>query len=170
MPEVELALTKYDGSPHRAVHNRLLGTDEFGTWLGTRRGTEVRFSYGRRRTSLTTTDAVRLIPHDAWWMAMFLQAPDPTEVYCDIITPAVRTPTRITVIDLDLDVVRHRPDGRVDIEDEPEFAENSLRYAYPADVITSATTAAARLQDALSKRDEPFGSRSHRWMATLAGL
>ena len=78
---MELVLRKYDGRPHRRVTGRLLGTDEFGTWIGTPRGTVVRYSYGWRRFERTREDSVRLLPHDSWWMAMFLTEPSRTEGY-----------------------------------------------------------------------------------------
>lgn len=164
MPELELLLTKYDGSRHRWLTANLLGTDEFGTWLGTPAGTVVNYAYGPRSSRRTATDAVRLIPHGTWWMALFLSHPDPTEIYCDVITPAVRSPAGFTVIDLDLDVIRHRPDGRVKVDDEPEFAENALRYAYPTDVVSAAAETAAELQKALIESRPPFNGHHTTWL------
>ncbi|GAA1626269.1 DUF402 domain-containing protein [Actinoplanes couchii] len=170
MPELDLVLTKYDGTPHRSIRTLLLGTDEFGTWLGTPRGSVINFHYGPTRTRTTTQDAVRVIAHDAWWMAMFLPAPDPTEIYCDVITPAVRSRTAITVIDLDLDVVRRRPNNHVEIEDEDEFAENTGKYAYPEEVITAATTTAATLQKALTTPAAPFNGHHQKWLTHLTSI
>ena len=172
MTPAELVLRKYDGRPHRRVTGRLLGTDDFGTWIGTPRGSVVRYSYGWRRFQRTREHAVRLLPHDGWWMAMFLDHPNRLDVYCDIATPAERdvSPTgvpRFTVIDLDIDVLRFRTDGRVQIDDEDEFALHRHHYGYPTDVVTEATAAATALRGALSTPVEPFANHHRSWMARL---
>jgi protein associated with RNAse G/E len=164
---VELVLRKYDGRPHRRVTGLLLGTDEFGTWIGTPRRSVVRYSYGWRRIERTREDSVRLIPHDGWWMAMFLAEPNRKDVYCDITAPAEHTAARITVIDLDIDLIRYRADHRVVIDDEDEFEEHRHRFGYPADVVTGATTAAAELREALTTAREPFGTHHRTWMTRM---
>ncbi|WP_433829007.1 DUF402 domain-containing protein [Actinoplanes sp. CA-015351] len=165
---VELVLRKYDGRPHRRVTGRLLGDDEHGTWIGTPRGTIVRYSYGWRRFERTREDSVRLLPRDAWWMAMFSAAPGRSEIYCDVITPPERTgPAQFTVIDLDLDVIRLRRDGRVVIDDEDEFEQNRVRFGYPADVVAGATAAAETLRSALSTDTEPFAGQYRNWLSRL---
>lgn len=167
---VDLVLRKYDGRPHRRVTGRLLGEDESGTWIGTPRGTMVRYSYGLRRVSWTKSDSVRLIPRDTWWMAMFSAAPNRSEIYCDVITPARWTrPAEVTVVDLDIDVIRMRADGRVVVDDEDEFAEHRVRYGYPDDVVAAATGAAAELQAALSGDTEPFAGKYREWLARSTG-
>ncbi|MFC3988556.1 DUF402 domain-containing protein [Actinoplanes siamensis] len=169
MDRVDLVLRKYDGRPHRRVTGHLLGEDEFGAWIGTPRGTRVRYSYGLRRVSWTRSDSVRLIPRDAWWMAMFSAEPSRSEIYCDVTTPARRTgPAEFTVIDLDIDLIRMRPDGRVVIDDEDEFAEHRVRFGYPDDVVAGATAAAAELHAALTGGAEPFAGRYREWLARAA--
>lgn len=165
---MELVLRKYDGRPHRWVKALLLGTDDAGTWLGTPAGSVVHYAYGPYRTRATKSDSVRLIPHQAWWTAMFTAPPNPTEIYCDVTTPAEHSPTRITVIDLDLDVLRHRSDGRVETEDEDEFGENAHLYAYPTSVMTAATETATALHRALTDSSPPFDGRHHKWLNHLA--
>ena len=166
---VELVLRKYDGRPHRRVTGHLLGTDDYGTWVGTPRGSLVRYSYGWRRFQLTREDAVRLIPHAGWWMAMFLATPARHDVYCDITTPAEHTANRITVVDLDLDLIRYRADHRVLLDDEDEFERHRHEFGYPADVVEAATGAAAELRAALTEAREPFGAHHQRWMSRLPG-
>ncbi|GAA2690041.1 DUF402 domain-containing protein [Actinoplanes palleronii] len=168
MDTVDLVLRKYDGRPHRRVTGRLLGEDEFGTWIGTPRGTTVRYSYGLRRISWTRSDAVRLVPRDSWWMATFTAAPSRSEIYCDVTTPARRTaPGEFTLVDLDLDLIRLR-DGRVVVDDEDEFAEHRVRFGYPDDVVTAATAATAELHAALTGGAEPFAGHYRGWLARAA--
>ncbi|WP_229072299.1 DUF402 domain-containing protein [Actinoplanes sp. DH11] len=166
MDAVELVLRKYDGRPHRRVTGHLLGTDKFGTWIGTPRGTLVTYSYGWRRRERTREDSVRLIPATGWWMAMFSAAPARAEIYCDVTTPAEQTgPAQFTVIDLDIDVLRMRPDGRVLIDDEDEFTHNRTRFAYPPDVVEQALAATAELSSGLATNTEPFATHYQTWLS-----
>jgi protein associated with RNAse G/E len=165
---VELVLRKFDGRPHRQVTGRLLGEDSYGTWLATPRNTVVSYHYGSRPTGRTRADAVRLIPADGWWTAMYLAEPDPREVYCDVTTPARWTgPAEITVVDLDIDLVRYRADHRVEVEDEDEFAEHRVEMAYPDDIVTGALASAAALRETLLRDDEPFAGHYRKWLAKV---
>jgi uncharacterized protein len=165
---VDLVLRKFDGRPHRQVTARLLGEDSYGTWLATPRGTVVRYHYGRRPTGKTKVDAVRLVAADRWWMAMFLAEPSAREVYADVITPPRWTgPAEITVVDLDIDLVRYRPDGRVEVEDEDEFAEHRATMGYPPEIVDGALGGAAELRTALSRDEEPFATHYREWLARV---
>jgi protein associated with RNAse G/E len=165
---VDLVLRKFDGRPHRWVTARLLGDDEYGTWLGTPRGTVVHYAYGSRPTGRTRADAVRLLPSDGWWMAMFLADPDVRELYCDVISPPVWTAAgEITVIDLDIDVIRYRADKRVVVEDEDEFEEHRATLGYPPEVVAGALAGAASLRAALLRDEEPFAGHYRGWLAQV---
>jgi protein associated with RNAse G/E len=166
--EVDVVLRKYDGRPHRRVTAHRLGEDRHGLWLGTPAGTSVHYSYGDRRVGITRHDAVRLIPRDRWWIAMFTAEPSRREVYCDVTLPPRWTgPAEITVIDLDLDLSRSRPDGHVELEDEEEFTAHEAVYGYPPDVVAGATGAAADLRRALLSHAEPFGTAHRAWLDLL---
>ena len=161
MDAVDLVLRKFDGRPHRQVTARLLGEDEYGTWLSTPRGTVVTYHYGTRPTGRTRADAVRLIPAEGWWMAMFLAEPDPREMYCDIITPARWTgPAEITVVDLDIDLVRYRRGRRVEVEDEDEFEQHRGELGYPPEVVEGAVLGAAGLRAATPENSDQSAADS----------
>ncbi|MET0423551.1 MAG: DUF402 domain-containing protein [Actinoplanes sp.] len=169
MDAVDLVLRKYGGQPHRQVTGRLLGEDSYGTWLATPAGTVVRYHYGPRPTGLTRVDAVRLIPADGWWMAMFLADPDRREIYCDITTPARWTGSHeITVVDLDIDLVRYRSDRRVEVEDEDEFAEHRVSLRYPDEIVAGALAGAETLHAALVSDEEPFATHYREWLARVS--
>jgi protein associated with RNAse G/E len=165
---VDLVLRKFDGRPHRQVTGRLLGEDASGTWIATPRGSVVSYHYGDRPTGLTRADAVRLIPTDGWWMAMCLAEPDARDMYCDVTTPAEWTgPAELTVVDLDIDLVRYRADGRVEVEDEDEFEEHRLTLGYPDAIVEGALRGAAELRAALTADEEPFGEHYRKWLALV---
>jgi len=79
--------------------------------------------------------------------------------YCNICTPAqfANTPTgaEISFIDLDLDLLVW-PDGRCELIDEAEFAQNSIAYGYPQEVQAAVHAAVSALQHAVHKRVHPF--------------
>jgi protein associated with RNAse G/E len=165
---VDLVLRKFDGRPHRQVTGRLLGEDSYGTWIATPRGSVVSYHYGSRPTGLTRADAVRLIPAGGWWMAMCLAEPDARDMYCDVTTPAEWTgPAELTVVDLDIDLVRYRADGRVEVEDEDEFEDHRVSLGYPDAIVEGALRGAAELRAALSGDEEPFAEHYRKWLALV---
>jgi protein associated with RNAse G/E len=162
---VEVVFLKYDGRPHRSYPARRLGEDSSGTWLGVAAGTPARVD-GTRATVREEPYAL-LVPHRAWWTAMFNAPPRRTEIYCDITTPATWGQGQVTVVDLDLDVRRRRW-GDIERLDEQEFAENRVRYGYPEDVVAEAVAASLWLARALGDGTEPFATRFRPWLAQVS--
>ena len=85
---------------------------------------------------------------------LFNDEPQHTEIYTNITTPVEFSDDVVTMIDLDLDVIKRR-DGTVFIDDEDEFAEHQVKYSYPPDVIATARETCDWLVGAVST-DEPF--------------
>jgi protein associated with RNAse G/E len=161
--DVRVRYTKYDGSLHWHYTMCRLGEDKHGTWLGSagdliaRRGTAPPIVIEQAH--------VLLFPRGVWWTAVFNAEPASTEIYCDITTPARwPDPGEVIMADLDLDVVRKRPDGRIAIVDQDEFAEHQIQYGYPAEVIREAEQAAAWLCEAIRAGTEPFGRDYQAWL------
>lgn len=164
---VRVVYTKYDGTLHWNYTMYRLGADEHGSWLGlpanttSRRGDEPPVTFAE--------PYVMLVP-DGWWTGMFNDRPARTEVYCDITTvPRWTAPGEVTMVDLDLDVIRRR-DGTVFIDDEDEFTEHQLRYAYPPDVTAAARRSADDLYDLVRTNAEPFATGYHGWLDLARGL
>jgi uncharacterized protein len=161
--DVRVVYTKFDGSLHWHQTARYLGEDEHGIWVGARAGSTTQ--RGAEPPIVLDQPFVELIPNGQWWTAVFNGAPARTEIYCDIATPAQwRDEHEVTMVDLDLDVVRMRADQRVLLLDEDEFAEHQVRYAYPADVIVRAEQAAAWLLEAIGDGAEPFARGYRTWL------
>ncbi|GGL02533.1 DUF402 domain-containing protein [Planomonospora parontospora] len=158
---VNVTYRKYDGSLHWHHTALLLGEDEHGVWTGCVAGT-----LGRKGSEPPITwkhPFVLLFPRDAWWTALFNAEPDSTEIYCDITTVPEWRDGEVTMVDLDLDVIRKR-DGRIFLDDEDEFAEHQVRYAYPPDVIAGARAAADHLMEAVAAFTAPFAAPPH-WLS-----
>src|ERR1051325_10646712 len=152
---VRVVYTKYNGAAHRDYPARRLAEDDLGVWVGVTRGTA---SVYHGRPSVEQIPFVLLIPHRAWWTGMFNPPPRTSEVFCDITTPARWDGDTVHIVDLDLDVVRRRDSGVVELRDEDEFAEHRVRFGYPDELVAEARAAADRLLVALGDGSEPFAS------------
>lgn len=165
--DVRVVYTKYDGSLHWHHTAQYLGEDELGTWLGAPTGTPMQ--RGSERPVIFEHPWVQLIPAGQWWTAAFNAEPAATELYCDITTePRWLNPGEVTMVDLDLDVLRMRADGRVLLLDEDEFADHQVQYGYPAEVIRRAKQSAAWLLATVRAGAEPFGTGYRRWLERLS--
>jgi uncharacterized protein len=164
--EVRVVYRKFDGALHWHLTMRRLGDDEHGVWLGAPPGLLAR--RGDDPPIRAEHAYVMLFPRDVWWTAAFYAPPASNELYCDITTPPQWPHAgEVTMIDLDLDVIRDRDGGRVVLLDEDEFADHQARYSYPPDVVDRARQAAAWLRAALSDGTEPFSSRYRVWLAQV---
>jgi uncharacterized protein len=161
---VRVVYTKYDGSAHRDYPARRLSEDDLGVWVGVPRGTA---SVYHGRPSVEQIPFVLLIPHGAWWTGMFNPPPRTSEVYCDITTPARWEGDTVHIIDLDLDVVRRRDSGRVELRDEDEFAVHRQLFGYPDDLVAEAHAAARKLLVALDDGAEPFATQYRKWLSEV---
>ena len=50
-----------------------------------------------------------------------------------------------------------------------EFAEHTVRFGYPEEVVAAATAASLWLADALGDGSEPFASEFRTWLAKVTG-
>jgi hypothetical protein len=161
---VRVVYSKYDGSAHRDYPARRLAEDELGVWLGVVKGTE---SVYHGRPSVEQIPFVLLVPHSGWWTGMFNPPPRTSEVYCDMATPARWDGDTVHIVDLDLDVVRRRATGAVELLDEDEFEEHRVRFGYPDDVVAHARAASAELFVQLGNGTEPFATAYRKWLALV---
>ncbi|HET9518994.1 MAG TPA: DUF402 domain-containing protein [Actinoplanes sp.] len=161
---VRVVYSKYDGSAHRDYPARRLAEDDLGVWLGVVRGTA---SVYHGRPSVEQIPFVLLIPHDGWWTGMFNPPPRTSEVYCDMATPARWEGDSVHIVDLDLDVVRRRATGAIELLDEDEFDLHRVQFGYPDEVVAEARAAAARLFVMLGDGTEPFATAYRKWLALV---
>jgi protein associated with RNAse G/E len=161
---VRVVYSKYDGSAHRDYPARRLAEDDLGIWLGVVKGTE---SVYHGRPSVEQIPFVLLVPHSAWWTGMFNPPPRTSEVYCDMATPARWEGDTVHIVDLDLDVVRRRATGAVELLDEDEFDEHRVRFGYPDEVVAEARASAAKLFVELGDGTEPFATAYRKWLALV---
>lgn len=79
---------------------------------------------------------------DRWYNIFRFHEPDGSlkAWYCNVAMPATYADNVLDFVDLDIDVVVW-PDMRFEVLDLDDFEENSLKLAYPTDVIANAKTA-----------------------------
>lgn len=160
-------LRKWDGRPNYAFEAMLLGRDGHGAWIGMPAGTPFE---GPSYPGVWEHPFVTLVPADGWWLASFYGSGNPQDmdVYVDMTTvPEWPAPSRLEVVDLDLDVVRYR-DGRIELLDEDEFDEHRASMAYPGEIVGRARRTAEEMLAALAGTTEPFATVGARWLETIA--
>ena len=171
--DVRVVFRKWGERPHWEFDAVRLGKDEHGSWLGGPPGTRLTRPGA---DFLSPLGFVVLVPEDDAFVATFY-APGSTdlregwvEVYVDISTAAVWDGSTVSMVDLDLDVVRGRT-GRVWVDDEEEFAAHRTRFGYPHDIVRLATTSCDRVVDAMTARRPPYdGLVGASWISRLLDL
>lgn len=156
MSELWIERRKWPNLPHYGHDGWPLGEDAHGLWIELRvgcpvyRGTELLF-HG-------TGGGLMLAPPHGRWLAWFPEF-GPFEVYVDIVTGMQRSATALTMVDVDLDVVRTR-EGDVQLLDEDEFEIHQVRYGYSAEMIASAVETAAEVMQHVTEERPPFDRAS----------
>jgi hypothetical protein len=162
---VAVRFTTWGGGAHWEFPVTFLGADDLGAWYGAPAGTWLE----RPGAAFASAFAwVTLFPHHLPWAASYCNSPEqPISVHVDVTTPAVWDGSQVTMVDLDLDVVRTR-DGALLPDDEDEFDEHRVTLGYPAGVVALARRTADELMTAAVSGHEPFGEAGSRWLARLA--
>ncbi len=159
---VRIDFRKWPDVVHWQFEMERLGEDEHGTWLWSPPGTE--FRRGDEPPKQARFLNIKLITHDHWWTAIWNdRSTDHVRLYVDIATPARWNGSRVTMIDLDLDVGLH-PDGSIEIFDEDEFAEHQITLGYPPDLVDRARAATAAVYLDIERGRPPFDGTADQWM------
>ena len=161
MREIWVERRKWPAAPHYGHAGWVLGEDVHGLWLELRVGSpvyrgDVVLFYG-------SGGGLMLVPPDDGWLAWFPEFGD-FELYVDIVSGTTRSESSVTMVDLDLDVIRRR-DGSVELLDEDEFRLHQVELEYPAQLIAHAERTAEHVLDAVRANIEPFAGRAAlEWM------
>lgn len=157
---------KWPDREHYQLEARWLGRDMAGGWIHAPAGTIV--TRGEDEPWPLPGGFVALAPVDEWWVASFYPTHPDLSVYVDIATPPKWDGSRLTFIDLDLDVIC-RLDGTVEIIDQDEFEENRTTYGYPDELVEAASEAANRAVALLRAGAEPFDETAENWIQNAFG-
>lgn len=166
LSSVRCQMSKWGDRPHWQFTGVYLGEDEHGRWIGFPAGTHnSRPGYA----FVSEVDSVTLVPYDHWFLATFHAPGIWCDLYVDIATPAVWEGDVLTSIDLDLDVIRMADSGDTFVDDEDEFAEHTMAFGYPAQVVTTARASADAVLATVRAGAAPFDGSHQRWLDDLSG-
>lgn len=164
--EIWLERLKWPARDHYGGDVHLLGEDDHGVWVHLPLGQPV--WRGAAIHHRSATEAVIAVSRSGGWQAWFLES-GPFDLYVDIVTNVEITDDRITMVDLDFDVIRY-PDGRVVIDDADEFERNRVELAYPDDVVAFARAEVSRVFAAVQRSAPPFDRVAARsWLDAARG-
>jgi protein associated with RNAse G/E len=160
--ELYVNYRKWPDSAHWHFTVNSLGSDTHGAWFCLpdgaliQRGTEV---------PIISRMSVMLLPKDAWWVASWnTDKTKPHELYIDIVKRVRSDANEVTMIDLDLDVVRTW-DGHVEMLDRDEFELHKQTFHYPRELVEKAESTAELLANSVANGQEPFGVVGEAWRA-----
>lgn len=152
-----------------------LGSDDYGTWLGARKGNPVyRVTHdgppNRHADGVAgpqADDAVFLVNSGEWFVSTCWHSPT-TELTIDISAPPILDADGWTFVDLELDLYRN-VDGTAAIVDQDEFAVLAESGLVPEADLDAAGRTADQLLTAITSRREPFGDVGREWIKVLQG-
>jgi protein associated with RNAse G/E len=159
---------KWPDGPHYEALTTVLGEDAYGTWLGARTGTRVILPDRTERAA--QFDVVTCVPREDWYMASFWSGHPEVAIYVDICTPATWTRERVTVIDLDFDVIAwtDAKGAGIELVDEDEFEQHRVALGYPEDLQRNARRAASDVVARMRAGAPPFSvACATPWFAKL---
>jgi uncharacterized protein len=160
--EIWVERRKWPDIPHYRTPGWVLGEDEYGLWIELRVGSPV--YRGEEVLFLAQSGGVVLAPNNDGWAAWFPRFGE-HDLYVDIVTGLTRSERAVTMVDLDLDVVRFRT-GEVQLLDEDEFEAHQVKLGYTPEMIDFAERNADFVLEAVKAGREPFdGVRAAEWAA-----
>lgn len=166
MDDIQIDFRKWNGQLHWQFVMHRLGEDEHGLWLWAPAGSLMQ--RGDEPAKVSPSLNVKLVPYNKWWTAIWAWK-SRQDVYVDIITPPSWNGSKVTMVDIDLDVVRWA-DGGVEILDEDEFAQHQIEFEYPERLVDTARATTAKMAIAVEARHEPFGAVGARWLERAVEL
>lgn len=150
---------KYDRSLHKTWSANLVSdTDEY--WL-----LEGRFEKEVRHPELGIISAGTRSYEYFWkqrWFSIFrFHEPDGKfrNYYCNINLPPQMTGYQLDFIDLDVDILV-LPESEIRVLDRDEFAVNSSRWDYPADLVSEVHATVEELIQMIGRSEFPFRTHS----------
>ena len=169
---VRMEMTKWVDRPHWSFDALWLGSDEHGDWIGIPAGTSMDrpgAHYEPPVPQVGLTPRTDLDEAERWWAAVFHAPGGQVRTYVDITTPPAWDGPTLRMVDLDLDIVCG-PTGRVWVDDEDEFADHRVRFAYPDDITTGAMRSCDLVHAAVAAGHAPYDGSHEPWLTVLTDL
>ncbi|MDQ0642567.1 hypothetical protein [Microbacterium murale] len=169
---------KWNGSPHWRHECVYLGADEWGDWVGQPVGWH---SIRPGAEFYAAAPNVTLVPPSGdFALTVNRDHPIGMRIYIDLGWDVrwADDPVLATGIDMDLDVIRFERDrdpadgpSGTWVDDRDEWAEHSIRYGYPADVMTHLEALTLDLETRVRAQNAPFDdATADAWLDRLDAL
>lgn len=162
---------KWNGAPHWRHESVYLGADEWGDWIG--QPTGWRSHRPGRDYPAGNPNVTLLPPQGDFALTVNRRHPKGMRIYIDLAWDVRWSddPLLATGIDMDLDVVRVEGERGTWVDDRDEWAEHSVLYAYPSDVMTRLEALALDLEDRVRRGVAPFDdATADAWLDRLEAL
>lgn len=169
--EMVFQWSKWDGSPHWRHECVYLGSDEWGDWVGQPAGWH---SARPGAAFIAATPNVTLVPRQPdYALTVNRDHPRGMRIYIDLGWDIgwSEDPLLAIGIDMDLDVVRVVGDRGTWVDDRDEWAEHSVQFGYPAEVMTRLEDLALDLEHRVRAQTAPFDdATADGWLDRLDAL
>ncbi|GAA5527243.1 hypothetical protein Hgul01_01027 [Herpetosiphon gulosus] len=159
-PQITIHGFKWPKRPTAQAIGYLLGTDQFGHWLGIIAGSVWHHSNGQQGTF--EQSFVKLIPYNAYWSACFNRSGKLIDV--DIVLPHIWDNQLVEEVDLEIDLLK-MDDGRLEIRDQAVFTAVCQRWPMPASQIDQVHATTTQIYQQLATEAEPFKLVGQQWLA-----
>ncbi len=146
---------KYDGKIHRTWTAKLIGRNKtLLTFVGEFKKEIKHSQLGVIRRGTVSYEFYWL---DGWFNVFRFHEPDGSlrNFYCNINLPPKFENNVLDYVDLDIDVLVWK-DFSIEILDTDEFAENSKKYNYPAEIKNRTDESLKKILELVENRDFPF--------------
>lgn len=164
MSDLWIEKRKWPDRSHQRATGSLLGEDEHGVWIQQEVGAPLHRHDGSVRYG---RGGLLLVPPEQGWIARFPATGD-LDLYVDVVTNVVRTPSAIAMVDLDLDIVRWK-NGEVELLDEDDFERRRVELGYPDYVVQQALRVATQVLASVRAGEPPLdGAAAREWSSTHA--
>lgn len=162
VPTMLLNTTKYDGSLHYRFMTQTVYEDS--DTLAVYRGADeeihsYRGSFTADNHMLNIFFATRY--HNI--VIMWNRDWTPHMHYVNIATPATWNESRVTAVDMDLDIIRRAGEERVILDDEDEFEHHTGVMEYPEELVDRCLREAEAIRRRVIHRQGIFDNRVFQW-------
>lgn len=170
---VVVRFRKFDGTPHWTHYGFLLGSDEFGVWVGCPEDVEL-IKPGSKY--VWPSWWVMCFPRDRGFVLTANPRPLPkvsTHTYVDVTSVPSWHQTcqglEVRMVDYDLDIIR-RFSGEVKLIDQEDFARHQVSMKYPKELISECLAGSRRVLTEVESEVSPFDETSRAWVDHWGGL
>lgn len=146
---------KFDGSIHRTWQCKLIQeTQSFFLFVG-----KFEYEVVHSKLGIIKPDTISYEYYfkEEWFNIFRFHEPtgELKYFYCNINTPPTLLNSVLDYIDLDIDILV-KPDLTFEILDEEEFAENSIKLEYPANILNKVENSLSKLLMLINEGSFPF--------------